>query len=104
VPEWEDERVDDLEQTRRPPPRGPRGQAERDAVTVEIVFGFVSAALTAGVVFVLLAGPALFGDGSAGWLRQGQWWGSVAFVGRVLWVLVRRRRQPSQPGRTSPYS
>jgi hypothetical protein len=84
--------------------RGARTQAERDAVTVEIGFALFSAALVAAVVFFLLAGPALFGDGSAGWIRQGQWWGCVAFVGRVLWVLVRRRRQPSQPGRTSPNS
>ncbi len=83
---------------------GPRAQAERDAVTVEIAFALFSAALLAAAVFFVLAGPALFGDGSAGWFRQGQWWGSVAFVGRVLWVLLRRRRQPSQPGRTSPYS
>lgn len=84
---------------------GPRSQAERDAVTVEIGFALFSAALLAAAVFFLLAGPALFGDGSAEWFRQGQWWGSVAFVGRVLWVLVRRRRrQPSQPGRTRPDS
>lgn len=96
--------MDDEQRTGPGKRHGPRTQAERDAVTVEIAFALFSATLLAAAVFFLLAGPALFGDGSAGWIRQGQWWGSVAFVGRVLWVLVRRRRQPSQPGRTSPNS
>jgi hypothetical protein len=96
-----------MDDEQRPLPRrarGPRARAERDAVTVEIAFALFSASLLAAAVFVVLAGPALFGDGSADWFRQGQWWGSVAFVGRVLWVLVRPRRQPSQPRRPRPYS
>jgi uncharacterized protein DUF6332 len=96
--------MDDQQRAAATGRRGPRQQAERDAVTVEIVFALFSAALLAAAVFFVLAGPALFGDGSDDWIREGQWWGSAAFVGRVLWVLVRRRRQPSQPGRTSPYS
>lgn len=85
--------------------RGSRSQAERDATTVEIGFALASGGLLAGAVFLALASPALFGNASASWIQSAQWVGGTVFVGRVLWVLLRRPvRQPSQPGRTSPDS
>lgn len=84
--------------------RGPRTRAERDAVTVEITFALFSAAVLAGLVFLAVAAPALFGDGSDAWLTNGQWAGSSVFVLRVLWVLLRwqQHRRPDRAGRTGP--
>lgn len=84
---------------------GPPSQAEREAVTVEIAFALISGGVLAGAVFLALASPALFWHGSPSWIQHAQWVGFTAFIGRVLWVLLRWRwRQPSQPGRTSPDS
>ncbi|GAB2582397.1 hypothetical protein GCM10027168_14000 [Streptomyces capparidis] len=41
---------------------GPRTQAQRDAITVEIAFSVVSGGLVAALLFLLIAGPALLGD------------------------------------------
>lgn len=106
---WHNARMDREQQAHggdRGAGRGPRSQAEREAVTVEITFALVSAGVLAGLAFLALASPALFGEGSDAWLRHGQWVGSSVFILRVLWVLVKwqQRRQPSQPGRTSPDS
>lgn len=100
------------ERTGRGARRGPRSQAEREAVTVEIAFALFSAGVLAGLTFLGLASPALFGDGSDAWLRHAQWVGSSVFILRMLWVLVKwqerrqpgRCAQPSQPGRTNPDS
>lgn len=98
------------QQHRRSGTRGPRSQGERDAVTVEIAFALLSGGVLAGLVFLAVASPALFGDGSEAWIRHAQWAGSSVFILRVLWVLLKwqqERRpggQPSQPGRTKPDS
>lgn len=46
--------------------RSPRTQARRDAVTVEIVYAAVTAALLAGAAFLAVAAPALFLDAAHG--------------------------------------
>ncbi|WP_432015703.1 DUF6332 family protein [Streptomyces cucumeris] len=78
---------------------GPRGDNDRDAVTVEIVFAVVTGALLAAVLFLALAGPVLFGglgeDHEAVWVRSA---GAVATAGfllrvlQVLWWQPRKRR------------
>jgi hypothetical protein len=82
----------------------PRSQAEREAVTVEIAFALFSGGVVAGLAFLAVASPTLFGDGSDAWLRHGQWVGSSVFILRVLWVLLKwqQRRQPGRPGHTRP--
>ncbi|GAA4129863.1 hypothetical protein GCM10022285_17780 [Streptomyces tunisiensis] len=88
---------------------GRRGQAERDAITVEIGYALCSAAFAAAVVFGAVAGPALLfalpGAVETVLVRGGGVPG-VLFAVRTVSVLVRFRRaaQPSQPGRTSPDS
>jgi hypothetical protein len=78
---------------------GPRSQADRDALTVEIVFAVVTGALLAAVLFVAVASPALFGE--LGRAQEAAWRtvaAAVATAGfayrivRVLWVLPRQRR------------
>ncbi|MEW2185891.1 DUF6332 family protein [Streptomyces cellulosae] len=94
---------------RRTSGNGRRGQAERDAITVEIGYALCSAAFAAAVVFGAVAGPALlFAPGTAETVlvRGGGVLAAVLFAVRTVSVLVRFRRasQPSQPGRTSPDS
>ncbi len=88
---------------------GRRGQAERDAMTVEIGYALCSAVFAAAVVLGAVAGPALLFElpDVAEWLLRltGLVLAPVIFLARVVSVLVRfRRPQPSQPGRTSPDS
>ncbi|MFI1561725.1 DUF6332 family protein [Streptomyces sp. NPDC020490] len=89
---------------------GRRGQAERDAVTVEIGYALCSAAFAAAVVFGAVAGPALAFDLPAAFsvllVRAGLVIAAVLFAVRVVSVLLRFQRsgQPSQPGRTRPDS
>ncbi|MEU1918770.1 DUF6332 family protein [Streptomyces albogriseolus] len=89
---------------------GRRGQAERDAITVETGYALCSAAFAAAVVFGAVAGPALLfalpGAVEAVLVRAGGVLAGVLFAVRTVSVLVRFRRsaQPSQPGRTSPDS
>ncbi|MEV5254204.1 DUF6332 family protein [Streptomyces werraensis] len=89
---------------------GRRGQAERDAITVEIGYALCSAAFAAAVVFGAVAGPALLfalpGAVDTVLVRGGGVLAGVLFTVRTVSVLVRYRRtaQPSQPGRTSPDS
>jgi hypothetical protein len=99
------------ERQRRTAARGPRSQAEREAVALEIAFALISGGVIAGLVFLAVAAPALFGDASHTWLMAGQWAGSWAFILRVLWVLLKWQQalrptvgRPSRPGRTSPDS
>ncbi|WP_432093138.1 DUF6332 family protein [Streptomyces sp. bgisy100] len=91
-----------------PPARTP---LDRDALTVELVFAFVTGAGVAAVVFLAVASPALLGELSRAEERQVLTAGAVAGAAGFLWRVVRvlrgvRRaaRQPSQPGRTSPDS
>ncbi|MFJ9562153.1 DUF6332 family protein [Streptomyces fuscichromogenes] len=89
---------------------GRRGQAERDAITVEIGYALCSAVFAALVLFGAVAGPALLFDLPRGLERTlpvvGLLLAAVLFLARVVGVLVRFRRpvQPSQPGRTNPDS
>ncbi|EMF22230.1 DUF6332 family protein [Streptomyces pseudogriseolus] len=89
---------------------GRRGQAERDAITVETGYALCSAAFAAAVVFGAVAGPVLlFGLPAAletVLVRGGGVLAGALFAVRTVSVLVRFRRaaQPSQPGRTSPDS
>ncbi|MEV7388599.1 MULTISPECIES: DUF6332 family protein [unclassified Streptomyces] len=89
---------------------GRRGQAERDAITVEIGYALCSAVFAAAVVFGAVAGPALLFRLPAVFERVlplvGTVLAAVLFLARVVSVLVRFQRssQPSQPGRTSPDS
>ncbi len=89
---------------------GRRGQAERDAITVEIGYALCSAAFAAAVVFGAVAGPALLfalpGAVEAVLMRGGGVLAGALFAVRTVSVLVRFRRaaQPSQPGRTNPDS
>ncbi|MCP8711505.1 DUF6332 family protein [Streptomyces sp. AC04842] len=89
---------------------GRRGQAERDAITVEIGYALCSAAFAAAVVFGAVAGPALLfalpGVVETVLVRGCGVLAGALFAVRTVSVLVRFRRasQPSQPGRTSPDS
>ncbi|MFF5141856.1 DUF6332 family protein [Streptomyces sp. NPDC013157] len=89
---------------------GRRGQAERDAITVEIGYALCSAVFAAVLVFGAVAGPALLFSLPRGPERVlpvvGAVLAAVVFLARVVSVLVRFQRsaQPSQPGRTSPDS
>lgn len=89
---------------------GRRGQAERDAITVEIGYALCSAAFAAAVLFGAVVGPAFVFDVSDGvrgtLLRVGAVVAVVLFFARVVSVLMRFRQgaQPSQPGRTNPDS
>ncbi|GGN09011.1 hypothetical protein GCM10011578_034120 [Streptomyces fuscichromogenes] len=89
---------------------GRRGQAERDAITVEIGYALCSAVFAALVLFGAVAGPALLFDLPHGLERTlpvvGEVLAALLFLARVVSVLVRFRRpaQPSQPGRTNPDS
>ncbi|MFJ3775975.1 DUF6332 family protein [Streptomyces sp. NPDC090075] len=98
---------------------GRRGQAERDAITVEIGYALCSAVFAAAVAFGTVAGPALLFDLPTTLDRAlppvGAVLAALLFCARVVSVLVRFRRsprpsqpgqpgQPSQPGRTSPDS
>ncbi|MES4909150.1 MULTISPECIES: DUF6332 family protein [unclassified Streptomyces] len=78
---------------------GPRPQAERDAITVEIMFAVVTGALLAALLFFVCASPALFGDlGKAAertWLTAAACTAAAGFLARVLqvlWWLPRKRR------------
>ncbi|MET9835976.1 DUF6332 family protein [Streptomyces sp. NPDC006385] len=89
---------------------GRRGQAERDAITVEIGYALCSAAFAAAVLFGAVAGPAFVFDVPDGvrdtLVGAGATVAAVLFFARVACVLLRFRQgpQPSQPGRTNPDS
>ncbi|MFE4367815.1 DUF6332 family protein [Streptomyces sp. NPDC056835] len=100
-----------------------RGDAERDAITVEIGFAVLTGAFAAALVYGVIAGPAWYFDLPDAFRRVAAVAACLAFVGRVVQVLWRfprsgrrapgqlpgqqpekRTDQPSQPGRTSPDS
>lgn len=70
-----------------------RTQAERDAMTIEIVFALFSATLYAGAAFLLFVLPVLYGlaSGAArtGFLTAAGAAAAVAFVARTVEVLRR---------------
>ncbi|MCX4776479.1 DUF6332 family protein [Streptomyces sp. NBC_01264] len=75
-----------------------RSQADRDAVTIEIVFAFVSGLFAAGLAFAALYGPALAFDLSPTTDRTLATVGGVlaatAFLLRVTHVLWRFAHRP----------
>ncbi|MCP9959195.1 DUF6332 family protein [Streptomyces sudanensis] len=79
--------------------RGRESRWEKDAMTVEIVFALVTAALLAGVVFaaawVLALALGLSGPAEKGVVAGGALLGAVAGVWRLVRVLLRfdRRRR-----------
>lgn len=99
-----------------------RTQAERDAVTVEIMFALVSGVVLGAVGFAVLGSAVLWAGAPRAW--QGPWLTVSAAVGGALCAIriirVLRRRpgpptsgptwrdvvwfQPNQPGRTRPDS
>ncbi|MFE7571525.1 DUF6332 family protein [Streptomyces sp. NPDC057539] len=100
-----------------------RGNAERDAITVEIGFAVLTGAFAAALVYGVIAGPAWYFDLPDVLGRIAAVAAGLAFVGRAVQVLWRfprsgpgapgqlpgrqprtRTDQPSQPGRTSPDS
>lgn len=88
-----------------------RTQAGRDALTIEIGYALLSAAVAGALVFGAVAGPKLLftmGYGvERGLLIAGAAAGTLVFVLRVasvLWRFGRTADQPSQPGRTRPDS
>ncbi|WP_030798468.1 DUF6332 family protein [Streptomyces sp. NRRL S-337] len=101
-----------------------RSRAERDAITVEIMFALVSGGFLGVAGFLVLGSAVLWAGLPGGW--KGPWLTVSAVVGGVLFVVqvvrvlrrpyvasggrasvrdvVWRPGQPSQPGRTSPDS
>ena len=77
--------------------RGTRTQAERDAVTVEMMFAALTGAILAAVTLAAFIGPVLAGQahGTArgGWLAAGVVAAIVVFCGRVGLVLRRFERR-----------
>ncbi|MFK0253816.1 DUF6332 family protein [Streptomyces sp. NPDC090445] len=83
--------------------RGRRTQADRDAITIEIGYAFVSACFAAALVFCAVYGPALAFDLSPtaeGALAvAGGLLAAVVFVLRVTHLLWRFARRPENDGR-----
>jgi Na+/proline symporter len=87
--------------------RGSRTQAERDAVTVEMMFAALTGAIFAALALAVFAAPVLAGQAHgiarAYWLAFGVTTAIVVFCGRVGLVLRRfertgpRRELPDRP-------
>ncbi|MEU2390919.1 DUF6332 family protein [Streptomyces sp. NPDC007369] len=82
---------------------GRRTQADRDAITIEIGYAFVSAGFAAALVFGAVYGPALaFALSPAtesGLAVAGGLLAAVVFVLRVTHLLWRFARRPENDGR-----
>ncbi|MFE2526541.1 DUF6332 family protein [Streptomyces sp. NPDC059382] len=82
---------------------GRRTQADRDAITIEIGYAFVSAGLAACLVFAAVFGPAPVFDLSGAAHRvlaiAGGILAAVVFVLRVTHLLWRFARRPENDGR-----
>ncbi|WP_328297139.1 DUF6332 family protein [Streptomyces sp. NBC_00435] len=80
-----------------------RSQADRDAITIEIVYAFISGGFAAGLVFAAVYGPALAFDLSPTTGRTlavvGGVLGATAFVLRAAHVLWRLPHRPGNDGR-----
>jgi hypothetical protein len=84
-----------------------RTRAQHDAMTIEIGYALVSAAVLAGVTFAAVSAPPYLLAAPAGWRRAADVLGwvlaGVVFVVRVVHVLWRYRgapgTQPCGPGR-----
>ncbi|MEN8654061.1 DUF6332 family protein [Streptomyces sp. 21So2-11] len=90
----------------------PRTRAQRDAITVEIAYALLSAAVLAGVSFAAITAPVYLLVSSPAvnklMLITGCSLAGAVYILRVAHVLWRYKgapgTQPSQPGRTSPDS
>ncbi|MFJ4412074.1 DUF6332 family protein [Streptomyces sp. NPDC088910] len=73
--------------------RGSRTQAERDAITVEMVFAMVSGAVLAAVGFLAVVSPVMadeaHGTAREGWFTAAVIVAAAAFCGRVALTLRR---------------
>lgn len=82
---------------------GRRSQADRDAITIEIAYAFISGAFAAALTFAGVYGPALLFDLSptaAGILAAvGATLAGAAFLFRVTRLLWRFSRRPENDGR-----
>ncbi|MGW0363002.1 DUF6332 family protein [Streptomyces sp. NPDC002990] len=82
---------------------GRRTQVDRDAITIEIGYAFVSACFAAGLVFAAVYGPALaFSLSPAAdhaLAVAGAVLASVVFLLRVTHLLWRFARRPENDGR-----
>ncbi|MEU9414718.1 DUF6332 family protein [Streptomyces sp. NPDC051000] len=82
---------------------GRRTQADRDAITIEIGYAFVSAGLAAGLVFAAVFAPAPVFDLSPAAHRllavAGGILAATVFVLRVTHLLWRFSRRPENDGR-----
>ncbi|MDJ0381198.1 DUF6332 family protein [Streptomyces sp. G-G2] len=80
-----------------------RTQADRDAITIEIGYAFVSASLAAALAFGAVAGPALaftLPDAVTRALKvAGGVLAAVVFLLRVTHLLWRFARRPEHDGR-----
>lgn len=80
-----------------------RSEANRDAITIEIVYAFVSAGFAAGLVFALVYGPVLAFDLSSAAGRTlatvGGALAATVFLLRVTHVLWRFSRRPENDSR-----
>ncbi|MGW7056438.1 DUF6332 family protein [Streptomyces sp. NPDC054887] len=87
---------------------GTRTQAQRDAMTIEIGYAVLSAAVLAAATFAAVTAPWLLASSGPGRavLLAGGAAAALVFVVRVVHVLWGYRgapgTQPSQPGRTRP--
>ncbi|MFD6891531.1 DUF6332 family protein [Streptomyces sp. NPDC059957] len=83
-----------------------RSQAGRDAVTIEIVYAFVSGGVAAALVFAVLYGPTLAFDLSPTADRTlavvGAALAAAVFLIRITHVLWRFTRRPETDGRQEP--
>ncbi|NXY95420.1 hypothetical protein HYE82_13690 [Streptomyces sp. BR123] len=83
--------------------RGRRTQADRDAITIEIGYAFVSASFAAALVFCGVYGPALAFDlyptAEGTLVVAGGLLAAVVFVLRVTHLLWRFARRPENDGR-----
>ncbi|MGW1770396.1 DUF6332 family protein [Streptomyces sp. NPDC002104] len=79
-----------------------RSQADRDAVTIEIGYAFVTGCFAAGVVFAALYGPVLAFDLSPATGRilatVGGVLAATVFLLRITHVLWRFARRPQNDG------
>ncbi|MCX5300109.1 DUF6332 family protein [Streptomyces sp. NBC_00193] len=80
-----------------------RSQADRDAITIEIAYAFVSGVFAAGLVFAALYAPALAFDLSPTTGRilatVGGALAATVFLLRIAHVLWRFARRPENDGR-----
>lgn len=82
---------------------GRRSQADRDAITIEIAYAFISGGFAAALTFAAVYGPALAFDLSPATARTLAAAGGVlagaVFLARVTHLLWHFSRRPENDGR-----